>query len=217
MLTLGKKGEEILKEILLKHAVYVIETRDFFKTDQKYKGPSLWGLDDSFVLPDFEAIKNANCVFVESKLKRAISFFVKDRLQQHGINTRHYLHYMKVSELSGLDIWIVVIEVPDQQKIIEHNLFPSGRVIPVVEDCVLCAKLNDLKPHHKWESNADAWERFGNNYDEMIYFNRDQFSPIKSLFKHLDKLKTPKLSISFDPGAQKTLLEGSWSGSGVSA
>lgn len=211
-LHIGRAGEDILKDWLQQSGAYVIETRDMMKTDQKHKGPSMWGLNDSYVLPDFEAIKKGNLIFVEAKTKSTISNHLKSRKQQHGIDTRHYIHYLEVNKLSGIDVWVVILEIPDPQKIALCDYRPNPRITAITEPIMLCANLDELNIDHPWESDADAFDRFGNDYKAMVYFNRDVLHPISYLQKRLNKLNKPRIKLTYDTGEQQTLFSVDWVG-----
>lgn len=76
--------------------------------------------------------------------------------RMHG----HLQHYLKVEEISGTPVFLVVIEV--------GGPWPGS---------VMCRRLKDLPPHHTLPC-FNGWDM-----EPTIYFSRDEFRHIDDLWK----------------------------------
>ena len=144
----GHSAELMVSELLQRRGWYVIPSYDYAGDDHN-KAPKLQGERAAYVIPDLDAAKNGQSRFVEVKAKAQATYHRKSERFEHGIPLRHFTHYLKVQEITGRSVWLVVYE----------------------EDTgdVLQGKLDDLA-QFKRIYEGDKMSRGG-----MVFFPRDKF------------------------------------------
>lgn len=153
-------GEREIVQILQQHGAFVIPQYNYAENDE-FKGPRMHGLYDELVLPDLDVCKSSVRVWVEVKTKSDRSFHFVSGDYVHGINKKHYEHYLRVEKESGNEVWVVFIER-------SNVLF-------------LCGRLKDIPIHHVYNGG-----KMGIN--GMVFFNVDDLSSLDILFNRLGVL-----------------------------
>jgi hypothetical protein len=105
----GRAGEMSAVALLQEYGCYVVPMYDFAGEDGD-KAPRMAGLSRWYVLPDLDASKGGRRAWVEVKRKGRASWTRTQRRYEHGISQRLYRQYLEVEEISGTDVWLMVME-----------------------------------------------------------------------------------------------------------
>ena len=77
--------------------------------------PLMRGDDDRKIMPDIHAMKNGRTVWVEVKLKRSGAEWInKNDQYEHFIDAANWKSYNEVQSASGREVWLFIIERPEQ-------------------------------------------------------------------------------------------------------
>jgi hypothetical protein len=71
------------------------------------KAPKLMADGESLVLPDLLGCRAGKSIWFEVKLKTSATLYRKTGTWETGISLRHFRHYQKVRDESGLPVWLV--------------------------------------------------------------------------------------------------------------
>jgi hypothetical protein len=145
---MGHSWELKVAGFLKKRGNYVIPSYDY-SGEENDKAPKLQGALSEYVIPDLDVSKDGERRWVEVKSKTGAVLHRNSGDYVHGIPKRHYQSYLKVSKITGCEIWIVICE---------EN---TGDV--------LVANLNSLPIHHEYD--GPKMSKGG-----MIFFNRNSFT-----------------------------------------
>jgi hypothetical protein len=155
----GLEGELTFERMARALGLHTIAQYDYIDNGEP-KGPRMHGRLENYVLPDFDVLGNGARLYAEVKRKSVPTWHRNSKQWQHGISYRHYQHYLKVEEISGTPVFLVVIEV--------GGPWPGS---------VMCRRLKDLPPHHTLPC-FNGWDM-----EPTIYFSRDEFRHIDDLWK----------------------------------
>lgn len=77
------------------------------------KGPRFFSEDGPIVSPDMLVIPSGNYPFwVEAKTKSAFTWYRIGKKFQTGLDRRHWLDYLRVREISEMQVWIIFLHKP---------------------------------------------------------------------------------------------------------
>jgi hypothetical protein len=144
----GHNGELLVAKMLQDKGWFVIPSYDYSGEDNN-KAPKLQGLSACYVIPDLDISKDGRRMWAEVKTKSEPTFTRITQRYEHGIPRRHYLHYLKVQEVTGCDVWLFIYEES------------SGEV--------LCGAINALSECRR---EYDGWKMSNGG---MVFFPRDAF------------------------------------------
>lgn len=116
----GRTAEESIANTLMNMGYYVIPSYEY-TGDEGNKAPKLWGIKDSFVVPDLDVAKNKVRIWVEVKLKAKANYTRITKQLEHGIPYRNYLSYLKIQEITGCIVFLYVFE-ENTLSILYHQL-----------------------------------------------------------------------------------------------
>jgi len=146
----GHSFEISLSGILKENGTFVLPCYE--NTGEKQdKAPKMYGEYKGLVLPDLFICNNGRSSWIECKVKASPTVctkkgYPKGRLE-HGIPLRLYNDYMEVQKVSGLKVWLFLLEEssgeilyntldalsiqegPDRIKIYENNKMSYGGMI----------------------------------------------------------------------------------------
>ena len=151
---MGKSGEKYIISTLKNAGYHFFKCTDAIDSDARSeweKAPKLHGPTNSYVFPDLQVFKNREINLVEIKTKTKPTYYRKREKNQHGIDLRHYNSYLKVKDITGLPVWLIVYEKSSQD--------------------ILSAEISSLSVDH----HGTMWQ--GCRQVQMVYFNRDDFTP----------------------------------------
>lgn len=107
-LHVGNLGERLIEQFLQSHGFYTIPSYDYHGDDNK--APKLRCLKHSYVVPDLDASKDGNRIWVEVKTYSTSPENRRLNEKVHGIKRRHFEHYKKVCEETGCNLFLFVLE-----------------------------------------------------------------------------------------------------------
>ena len=105
----GRRGEQTVAEHLKGHGWYVVPSYDFSGDDGE-KAPKLIGLSDGFAIPDLDVSRAGRRAWCEVKTKASATLHRASGRLEHGISTRLLRAYLRVQEITGCPVFLVVIE-----------------------------------------------------------------------------------------------------------
>jgi len=77
--------------------------------------PLVRGDDDRDIMPDIYAMGNGRTAWVEVKLKKSGAEYIhKNEQYEHFIDAPNWRDYNEVKDASGSEVWLFVVEAPDQ-------------------------------------------------------------------------------------------------------
>lgn len=118
----GEDGEKLIGENFMSKGFCILPVYQF----TKQSAPLLYSQYANYILPDMVVLRNSECAFVEAKRKR--QYVCWNGKVETGIDYRKYLQYMKVHELTGLDVIVVFLhEIQEPTGIFWLNLCTEGR------------------------------------------------------------------------------------------
>lgn len=131
-----------------KRGWFVVPSYDYTGSEND-KAPMMLGERGDLVLPDLDICKDGLRMWVEVKYKATAPLYRKVGKKQHGINARHFSHYLSVQKESGNLVYLLIVEGD------------TGKI--------LAASLNKLvkraRHYHDRKMGASG----------MVFFDRDEF------------------------------------------
>jgi len=109
----GLHAQEIVAELLTRAGCYVIKSYDYSGKDGN-KAPRMFGAMQSYILPDLDVARNGKRWWAEVKYKDHPNLWRKTNTLEHGIDKRHYDHYLRVQSETGCHVWLFVFEESSQ-------------------------------------------------------------------------------------------------------
>lgn len=110
----GRAGERRVMDALMAEGEFIVPSYDFCG-DNKNKAPRLFGLKSNFVIPDLDASLDGFRKWVEVKTKASAWPYYKTKVYVHGIDDRHYLHYLEVEKITGCPVFLFILEEDTQE------------------------------------------------------------------------------------------------------
>lgn len=107
--TFGRTGEQDVARVLQANGWYIVPSYDYSGTDRS-KAPRLQGSLKSYVIPDLDVSREGERVWVEVKTKTEASFTRITGRLEHGIPKRHAEDYLRVQEITGCRVFLVIVE-----------------------------------------------------------------------------------------------------------
>lgn len=131
----GRAGEKNAVAMLQEYGAYVVPMYDF-SGEEGDKAPRMAGLARWYVLPDLDASKGGRRAWVEVKRKGRASWTWTQRRYEHGISLRLYRQYLDVEQITGTDVWLMVLE-DDSGDVLMQSLERVGapRIYPGDKMC----------------------------------------------------------------------------------
>jgi Holliday junction resolvase-like predicted endonuclease len=112
---IGAKGEFVVAEMLKADGWRIAHASNLDGIAGNNGAPLVRGDDDRKIMPDIHAMKDGRTVWVEVKLKRSGAEFIhKNDQYEHFIDAPNWKAYNEVQSASGCEVWLVIIEVPEQ-------------------------------------------------------------------------------------------------------
>lgn len=188
---LGKFGEAIWKRVLANSGWHYISLANI----EDGGAPMARGNGGNIILPDFDAFRDGESVYVEAKAKTQSIRFRKANQERHGINERNWNHYRQIERTTGKPCCIAIVELQSEQK--DQSLKWSGEI--------LIEKVSNLIP-----LPADFYEPVRKIYwSKKNFINLDYFSPLE-LFQlargELRRAYTSEIGQMLHPQIQKELF-----------
>lgn len=121
----GRRGEQIVKRWLQARGWWVIDSYDY-SGENGDKAPRMKAALQSLIIPDLDIAKNGARRWAEVKTKTKALWWRKTQQLQHGIDRRHYEHYLRVQQITGAHVWIFIVE-EDNQMILAESLDRLGK------------------------------------------------------------------------------------------
>lgn len=104
----------IVAQELQRQGYFVLPSYDY-SGDDGNKSPRLQGDVAQYVVPDLDVSRNGKRMWVEVKTKSRPSIGRRSGKPEHGIDGRHLSHYLKVQEITGCPVYVVVYETATGQ------------------------------------------------------------------------------------------------------
>jgi len=125
----GHTGERIVAAFLQRRGWYVIPSYNFSGEDGNI-APRLFGLRDSFIVPDLDIAKGGLRIWVEVKTKSAATFTRLTGRLEHGIDKRHCDQYLKIQIITGDPVYLAIVELDTKALLLSSltELMPSARI-----------------------------------------------------------------------------------------
>lgn len=102
-LAFGQDGEKEVASLLLKKGYAVLPLYQF----EDDISPKIIEINGSHISPDLTIFKQNKCTFLEVKRKRQWVEF--KGVIETGCNYCHYLHYKKIANLTGVDLFMAFL------------------------------------------------------------------------------------------------------------
>lgn len=106
-LAVGKAGESAIARWLMRKGWSVMPVYE--KTDSEYKGPQLYSANCSLIAPDLFIFRSESALWIEAKHKSGFTYHRNTGTWVHGIDIRHYEHYLAVQKLSRWAVWLLFL------------------------------------------------------------------------------------------------------------
>jgi hypothetical protein len=121
----GRAGEQTVKCWLQKRGWWVIPSYDY-TGENGDKAPRMQGLSSSLIIPDLDIAKTGLRRWAEVKTKTKANHRWTTDTYEHGIDRRHYEHYLRVQEITGAHVWLFIVE-ENTQTILAESLDRLGK------------------------------------------------------------------------------------------
>jgi hypothetical protein len=109
----GKLGEDFISLWLRARGCTVLPAYEIEISTGK--GPRLFTACDGLVVsPDLLVFGGKEVFWAEVKNKSSFTYYRKTRTWQDGIDRRHWLDYLKVKKITGKEVWLFFLHLPDQ-------------------------------------------------------------------------------------------------------
>lgn len=123
-LTTGLTGETAIAKWLRSRGKFIIPVYE--KLIDNGKGPRLFTPYGLLIAPDMLVLGNDNIFWVEAKYKSGFAWYRKTRKFVTGVDLKHYLEYIQVSEQLPYPLWIMFLQRGESTKDCPTNTTPSG-------------------------------------------------------------------------------------------
>lgn len=138
----GLAGESLIARWLLTRGWAILPAYEKLESD--FKGPRLLAPSGDLVSPDmivFRYGEKGEIAWIEAKTKSAFTWFRIGQTWQDGIDKRHWLDYLKVSQLAPWPLWLMFLHGPGQfAKDTPEGLIPPtglfGQTIDRLTQCI---------------------------------------------------------------------------------
>jgi hypothetical protein len=111
----ARKYEEALSTWLQRqYGYYVLPTYDYSGLGDS-KAPKLYKCESGLVIPDLFACRGGSSLWMECKWKTRADWHRKTQRLATGISKRHFEHYIKVEEVSGVKVYIAFLHVEEDE------------------------------------------------------------------------------------------------------
>lgn len=111
----GAKAEFAIAEMLKSDGWHIAYASSLDGVAGGDSAPLVRGGDDRKIMPDIHAMKDGRTVWVEVKLKRSGAEWIhKNEQYEHFIDAPNWKSYNQVRSASGREVWLFIIEKPDQ-------------------------------------------------------------------------------------------------------
>ncbi len=152
----GRTGERIVADFLQGLGYYIIPSYDYAGEDGD-KAPKLQGLTAGFAVPDLDIAREGKRKWCEVKTKQSASWTRITNRFEHGIPERHLRNYLKVQEITGTPVYLVVYEQDT-----------SLLLVIAVNDVAQAGRRSTMKKQGREEGG-------------MVYFARDSMRTLANL------------------------------------
>lgn len=174
MLKIGQTGEDVISCWFRSRGWSVLPV--YPVVEDANKGPRLYTAahnpQKELVAPDMLAMKGAKIQWLEAKRKSKFAWYAKGGAWQTGIDRRLFDHYLKVSEVTQLPVWLLFLHVDST---------------PSVEDlqrkCIGVPSIGLFGNEIKALSSKIQEGEFKNRYrpNPMVFWSESQLRKIASL------------------------------------
>jgi len=111
----GAKAEFAVAEMLKSDGWRIAYASSLDGVDGGSGAPLVRGDDDRDIMPDIYAMGNGRTAWVEVKLKKSGAEYIhKNEQYEHFIDAPNWRDYNEVKDASGSEVWLFVVEAPDQ-------------------------------------------------------------------------------------------------------
>ncbi len=188
---LGQFGEAIWKRVLANSGWHYIPLANI----EDGGAPMARSNGSNIILPDLDAFRDGESVFVEAKAKTQSIRFRKANQERHGINERNWRHCKQIARTTGKNCCIAIVELQSEQR--DQSLKWSGEL--------LIEKISNLI-----ELPAEFYEPTRKIYwKKKNFVNLDYFSPLE-LFSlaqgRLQRAYTYEIAQMLHPQIQQSLF-----------
>lgn len=108
-LKFGQVAEGAISKFLIKKGCSVIPVYE--KEINTGKGPQVYNANGSFVAPDALVYNAGKFFFAECKRKTAFTWYRKLSVFETGIDKKHYEHYLEVSKIFNIEVWLFFLHM----------------------------------------------------------------------------------------------------------
>ena len=103
----GQAGESAIARWLISRGHSVLPVYE--KIVNEGKGPQLFTGLGQLISPDLMSIRNGKPLWIEAKHKDAFTWYRIKQVFETGIDMRHYNDYLRVSEQTGVQLWLMFL------------------------------------------------------------------------------------------------------------
>jgi len=167
-LDVGRVGEGLIAKYMMSRGHSVLPVYEIEKMTGK--GPQLFCDDGEYVAPDMLVFTGNGALFIEAKHKSVFSWHRITSRWVTGIDLRHYEHYQRVADRTGMPVWLMFYHrenKPDERDV-KHGCpaeCPSG---------LFCGELSYLTrnenhrspPYNVWRESGFV----GHGNSGMVYW-----------------------------------------------
>lgn len=136
-----------------------------YEVENDNKGPRLFTPKTKLIAPDVFAFKANKMLFVEVKHKTAFSWYRKEGIWTTVIDLKNYLHYIEVSKLSSIPVWLLFLHRGWQAK--DSPPSPAG---------LFGGELSYLQTKENHRCSPDLYGSTG-----MVYWNKDDLKQLATI------------------------------------
>jgi hypothetical protein len=109
----GCAGEQRVAAFLQARKWFILPAYDY-SGPAGDRAPKLQGVHAGIVMPDLFLAAGGRTKWAEVKCKGAPTFTVITHTLDHGIGLRKWRHYMRCQEVTGVFVWLFILEVDSQ-------------------------------------------------------------------------------------------------------
>jgi hypothetical protein len=155
----GAKAEFVVAEMLKSDGWYIANASSLDEIAGDDGAPLVRGADDAEITPDILAMKDGRTAWVEVKLKTSGAEWIhKNDQYEHFIDGKNWNSYLNIESSSGCEVWLAVIEQPEQT--LRRQLIEDISVVG-------------------WWSETDVKQCNGTKYGESgVFLPQSDFMPI---------------------------------------
>lgn len=115
-LAVGKVGESLIAKYMMSRGHAVLPVYEIEKSSGK--GPQLFSQKENMVAPDMLVFTSKGVKFIEAKHKSVFTWHRITSRWVTGIDLRHYQDYIRISERTGIPVWLLFYHresLPDEK------------------------------------------------------------------------------------------------------